>query len=68
MSLNHLKDPAKGLVASMERVVLAMPELVEEGLGRITWVSFMVITEGLLITEVQEASGYIMVRYRECFI
>lgn len=61
MSLNHLKDQARELVLCMERVVLAMPELVEEEMARITWASFTEIIENLLITGVQEASGYIMV-------
>ena len=66
MSLNHLKDQARGLVTCMERVVLATPELVEEELRRITWASFTGIIENLLTTGVQEASGYIMViRYKK---
>ena len=61
MSLNHLRDQARELVTCMERVVLATPELGEEEMARITWASFTEITENLLITGVQEASGYIMV-------
>ena len=61
MSLNHLKERARELVTCMEQVVLGTPELVEEELGRITWASFTGIVENLLITGVQEASGYIMV-------
>ena len=64
--MNHLKDQARALVAYMERVALATPELVEEELGRITWASFTGTIENLLITGVLEASGYIMViRYKK---
>ena len=68
MSLNHLKDQARELVTCMEPVVLATPELVEEEMARITWASFTEIIENLLITGVQEASGYNMVIRHTKFI
>ena len=61
-SLNHPRDPAKGLGAHLERLVQDMPEQVDEGVGQLALVSFMGITENLSIMVVLEDTAYIMVR------
>ena len=59
---NHPKAPVKVLGAPLEHQGLDMLELVDEGLTRLAWASFMGITEDLTIMVVLEDMAYITVR------
>ena len=59
---NHPKAPVKVLGAPLEHQGLDMLELVDKGLTRLAWASFMGITEDLTIVVVLEDMAYITVR------
>ena len=62
MNLNHPRDPVRGLGAHQARLGLAMPERVDEELGRLVWGSFMGITGNPSIMGALADMDYIMVR------